>query len=47
MVAVTEYRLLQVKLRKSARDLYLVKAPKNTKTKEKVFVKTKAINLKK
>ena len=35
------------KINKSARDLYLVKAPKNTKTKEKVFVKTKAVNLKK
>ena len=35
------------KVSKSARDWYLVKAPKNTKTKEKVFVKTKGINLKK
>ena len=35
------------KINKSARDWYLVKAPKNTKTKEKVFVKNKAINLKK
>ena len=35
------------KISKSARNLYLVKAPKNMKTKEKLFVKTKAINLKK
>ena len=35
------------KINKSARDLYLVKAPKNTKRKEKVFAKTKALNLKK
>ena len=35
------------KINKSARDLYLAKAPKNTKTKEKVSVKTKALNLKK
>ena len=35
------------KINKSARELCLVKAPKNTKTKEKVLVKTKAINLKK
>ena len=34
------------KINKRARDLYLVKAPKNTKMKERVFVKTKAVNLK-
>ena len=35
------------KINESVRDLYLVKAPKNTKTKEKVFVKAKAVSLKK
>ena len=43
-------RIIQIaagEIYKSARDLYLVKAPKHMKTKEKVFVKNKAINLKK
>ena len=35
------------KINESVRDLYLVKTPKNMKTKEKVFVKTKTVNLKK
>ena len=35
------------KINKNARYLYLVKASKNLKPKKKVFVKTKAINLKK
>ena len=35
------------KLKKNARDLYLVKAPKKFENKKKVFVKTEAINLKK
>ena len=34
------------KISKNSRDLYLVKVPKNTKKKEKAFVKIKAINLK-
>ena len=34
------------KINKRTRDLYLVTAPKNTKMKERVFVKTKAVNLK-
>ena len=42
-------RIIQIaagKINKNAKDLYLVKAPKNSKTKKKVFVKTKAINFK-
>ena len=35
------------KINKNARDLYLVNAPENTKITEKVFLKTKAVNLKK
>ena len=35
------------KINKNARYLFLIKALKNTKRKKKVFVKTKAINLKK
>ena len=37
----------QAKINKNDRDLYLVKEVKNTKAKKKVFVQTKAINLKK
>ena len=35
------------KTNKNDRDIYLVKAPKNSNRKKKAFVKTNAINLKK